>query len=127
MILAQKYIHLRIKLSFAIDCLGKQKRDVELYPYFLVWPFAQLSSRVAYMDYKGLNAKAHPLDIIFCEFDKYFVEKIKGLNLDEYIRFQEWWMSLPDVGKLDALQYSKYQLPASSVNSQITVNQEQYC
>lgn len=126
MILTQKYIHLRIKLSFAIDRLGKQKKDVKKYPDFLVWPFARLSSRVGYVDLKRQDANAHPLDVIFCQFDKYFVEKIEGLDLNEYKRFEEWWMSLTDVGKLDALQYSKYQLPDPSPNLLPKLGQKQF-
>lgn len=112
--LAQSYLHLRIKLSFVKDHLGKTQYEVVKYPYFFVWEFSRISSRVGYLDHKKLDFKAQPLHFLFCEDDQDFVQKIEGTNLEEYQNFDAWWLERSNVEKLDALQASRYNVTKPS-------------
>lgn len=110
MMLTQSYIHLRIKLSFVKDHLGQDQYAVVKFPYFFVWSFTRISSRVGYLDHKKLDFKAHPLHHLFCEDDQEFIQRIKGTDLEEYKNFEAWWMERTEVEKLDALQFREYKI-----------------
>lgn len=109
LILDQKYIHLRIKFSFAKDFMEKKLKDVVQFPHFTVWPFRRISLRVAFLDYKKVDFKKLGLRTTFGPQDELFVKSIKvATTLAEYQHFEAWWMGMTDLEILSTLQERTY-------------------